>query len=217
MPQTLLLVDDDVNLITPLQIHLESQGYIVATAQNPIIGLKEMDQCQPDIILVDWEMPEMSGIEFVKLIKKNILHRSRYIIMLTARTGTESIVQALDAGADDYLIKPFQMDELMARVRSGLRIRSLEKQITDETKRFTVLEMALSVADKVGNPIAAAKLHQQMLMDNSDLTTFTQVLDSLKTLGLLLDEALQLINQYQAIKIPRSIPAPGGKTMIAPE
>jgi DNA-binding response OmpR family regulator len=217
MPQTLLLVDDDANFIAPLKMYLESQGYVVVSVQNPIIGLKEMEQCQPDIILVDWEMPEMSGIEFVKLVKSNILHRSRYIIMLTGRTGTDNIVQALDAGADDYLIKPFQIAELTARVRSGLRIRSLEEQITKETKRLTVLEMALSVADKVGNPIAAAKLHQQLLMENSNLTKFTQVIDSLQTLGLLLDEALQLINQYQAIKIPRSIPAPGGKTMIAPE
>lgn len=217
MPHTLLIIDDDANFITPLQMHLESQGYVVVSAQNPITGWKEMERCQPDIMLVDWELPDMSGIEFIKLLKEDSAHRMRYIIMITGRSGTENIVQGLDAGADDYLIKPFQMEELLARVRSGLRVRSLEKRIAEEAKRLTVLEMALSVADKIGNPIAAAKLYQQMLMENSNLTGFTDVIESLKSLGSLLDEALQLINQYQAVKTPRSIPAPGGRTMIAPE
>jgi DNA-binding response OmpR family regulator len=217
MPDTLLLIDDDADFITTLQMGLELQGYIVISSQNPITGWKEMERCQPGIILIDWEMPEMSGIEFTKLAKEDPAHRNRYIIMLTGRTGTESVVQGLDAGADDYLIKPFHMEELFARIRSGLRFRALEERIAEETKRTTVLEMALSVADKIGNPIAAAKLYQQILMENPNLSKSHDVLDSLNSLGELLSEALQLIDQFQSIKTPRSIPAPGGKTMIAPE
>jgi sigma-B regulation protein RsbU (phosphoserine phosphatase) len=217
MPHTILIIDDDPNFTPMLQMSLEAEGYTVVSARNPIIGWEEMERSKPDILLVDWVMPEMDGIEFIKLLKDNAEHRTRYIIMITGRGGTENIVAALDAGADDYLIKPFQIEELMARVRSGLRIRSLEQRIVDEAKRLTVFEMALSVADKVGNPVAAAKLYQQMLLENSQLTPFTDILDSLKSLGSLLDEALNLINQYQTIKTPRSIPAPGGKTMIAPE
>jgi DNA-binding response OmpR family regulator len=217
MPNTLLLIDDDPNFITTLQIGLELQGYIVISSQNPITGWKEMERHQPGIILIDWEMPEMSGLEFAKLAKEDPVHRSRYIIMLTGKAGTENIVQGLDAGADDYLSKPFQMEELLARIRSGLRFRALEERIAEETKRLTVLEMALSVADKIGNPIAAAKLYQQILLDNPRLSKSKDVLTSLNSLGELLNEALQLIDQFQSIKTPRSIPAPGGKTMIAPE
>ena len=137
--------------------------------------------------------------------------------MLTGRTGTENVVQGLDAGADDYLIKPFPMEELLARIRSGLRFRALEERIAEEAKRLTVLEMALSVADKIGNPIAAAKLYQQILLENPSLSKSNDVIDSLNSLGELLNEALKLIDQFQSIKTPRSIPAPGGKTMIAPE
>jgi len=82
---------------------------------------------------------------------------------------------------------------------------------------LTVLEMALSVADKIGNPIAAAKLYQQILSENPSLLKSDDVIASLNSLGDLLSEALQLIEQFQSIKIPRSIPAPGGKTMIATE
>ena len=217
MPDTLLLIDDDGDFITTLQIGLELQGYVVITSQNPITGWKEMERFQPGIILIDWEMPGMSGIEFAKLVKEDPEHRNRYIIMLTGRTGTENVVQGLDAGADDYLIKPFHMEELFARIRSGLRFRALEERIAEEAKRLTVLEMALSVADKIGNPIAAAKLYQQILLENPSLSKSNDVIDSLNSLGELLNEALKLIDQFQSIKTPRSIPAPGGKTMIAPE
>jgi DNA-binding response OmpR family regulator len=217
MAETLLLIDDDADFITTLQMGLELQGYVVISSQNPITGWKEMERCQPGIILIDWEMPGMSGIEFAKLTKEDPAHRNRYIIMLTGRTGTENVVQGLDAGADDYLIKPFHMEELLARIRSGLRFRALEEHIAEEAKRLTVLEMALSVADKIGNPIAAAKLYQQMLMENPNPPNSTDVVESLKSIGILLDESLQLIHKFQSIKTPRSIPAPGGKTMIAPE
>jgi DNA-binding response OmpR family regulator len=217
MSDTLLCIDDDADFISTLQLSLELQGYVVVTTQNPITGWKEMERCQPDILLIDWEMPGMSGIEFVKMMKEDSAHRDRYIIMVTGRTGTESVVEGLDAGADDYLIKPFHIEELLARIRTGIRFRELKQRIAEEAKRLTVLEMALSIADKIGNPIAAAKLFQQMLVENPVLSKSKDAIESLNTLGDLLSEALILIDQYQSIKTPRSIPAPGGKTMIAPE
>jgi phosphoserine phosphatase RsbU/P len=217
MQNTILIIDDNAEFVSLLQMQLEEEGYKVASALNPILGWKEMELSQPDIILVDWEMSEMSGIELIKLIKADPVHRSRYIIMITGHSGTKNIVQGLDAGADDYLIKLFEFDELLARIRSGLRIRSLEERISEETRRLTMLEMALSVADKIGNPIAAAKLYQQLLMGNTGVTKFAEVLAALKTIGNLLDEALDLINKFQSIKTPQSVPAVNGETMITPE
>lgn len=217
MTAKILLIDDDTEFTSTLQMSLEMQGYAVSSKQNPIEGWKEMEHSQPDILLIDWEMPGMSGIEFVKMIKENDIHRNRYCIMVTGRTGTENVVEGLDSGADDYLIKPFHIEELLARIRTGLRFRELEQQIADEAKLLTVLEMALSIADKVGNPIAAAKLYQQVLLENPKISKLKDVVESLNSLGELLSEALQLIDQYQSIKKPRSIPAPGGRTMIAPE
>lgn len=217
MPNTILIIDDNAEFVSLLQMQLESEGYKAVTALNPITGWKEMERCQPDIILVDWEMPEMNGLELVRLIKADAVHRSRYIIMITGHSGSKNVVQGLDAGADDYLIKLFEFDELSARIRSGLRIRSLEERISEETRRLTVLEMALAVADKIGNPIAAAKLYQQLLMGKTDATWHGDTLESLKTIGTLLDEALDLIGKFQAIKKPQSVPAAGGGTIISPD
>jgi sigma-B regulation protein RsbU (phosphoserine phosphatase) len=217
MPGSLLLIDDDPDLVTTLQLRLQEEGYTVAAAQNSVAGWKEMERTNPDVILVDWEMPEMSGIELIKLIKADPVHRARYIVMITGRSGTDSIVRGLDSGADDFLNKPFEIQELLARIRSGMRICELERRIAEETKKLTVLEMALSVADKIGNPIAAARLHQQILEDHPDLAHAGEILESLRSIGSLLNEALEIINQFQVLKNPHSIPAPGGRTMIAPD
>ncbi len=217
MSDTLLLIDDDVNFVTTLEMGLKMRGYNVVTSNDSKKGWGQMEKSQPGIILVDWEMPGMSGIEFSRLVKSDPAHRSRYIILLTGRSGTENIVQGLDAGADDYLVKPFNIEELFARIRSGLRFRALEERIAEETKRTTVLEMALSVADKIGNPIAAAKLYVQLLRDNPKISKSDDASGTMNSLEELLNEALRLIDQFQSIKTPQSIPAPGGKTMIAPD
>jgi len=217
MPNTILIIDDNAAFVSSLQMHLETEGYDVVYALNPIKGWKEMERCQPDIILVDWEMPEMSGIEFIKIAKADVAHRSRYTIMITGRTETKSIVQGLDAGADDYYNKFSEVEELSARIRSGFRIRALENRISEESRRVTVMEMALSVADKIGNPITAAKIYQQILIKNVDVGKLDEVLDSVKTIGTLLDESLNLIVKFQSIKNPQSIPSVDGQTMINPE
>ena len=217
MPNTILIIDDNAEFTSTLQIQLEMEGYIVASALNSIEGWKEMERCKPDIILIDWEMSEMSGIDLIKIIKADPVHRSRYIIMVTGYTGTKNIVQGLDAGADDYLVKHFETDELLARIRSGLRIRSLEERISDETRRSTMLEMALSFADTIGNPIAAARIYHQLLMQNTDISKHPEVLDSLKTIGDLLDEAMSLINKFHLIKSEQSPASSDSESRVLPE
>lgn len=215
--RTILVIDDDSNFLNPLKMSLEEEGYNVITAENPKSGWESMEKHEPDILLVDWELPEMKGTQFIKLLRENKDHNARYVIMVTGHSTTDYIVQGLDAGADDYLIKPFAIQELMARIRVGIRIRELEKKIKEEIKKLTVLEMALSVADKIGNPISAAKLHLQLLMEQETVKKSPELVESLTSLFSMLEEALELISKYQKIKEPHSVPAPGGKTMIAPE
>ncbi len=217
MSTKILIIDDDENFVLTLQMEFELDGYTVETATRPSLGLEKLKQFNPDIILLDWEMLEINGIELVKQIKADIKYRTCYVIMITGRTGTKNIVLALDAGADDFLHKPFEIAELKARIRSGLRIRELEKQIASDTKSSTVLEMALTVADKIGNPLVAAKLYQRTLIQNPAIKNSKELNEAVITLGTLLDEGLELLNKYQLLKTPRSIQAAGNKKMIAPE
>ena len=203
MTDTLLLIDDDINFLTVIQMQLEDYGYKVVTARNSKIGWKVLEQSQPDIILVDWVMPDISGVELVKLIRSDNAHRDRYIIMVTGRSETKDTVEGLDAGADDYIIKPFQIEELLARIRCGIRIRSLEKRIAEETKQLTIFDMTLSVADKIGNPIAGAKLYQQLLEEKLKSKSDPDILESIKSLGQLLNEALELMDKLKSIKTPQ--------------
>ena len=95
-----------------------------------------------------------------------------------------------------------------------MRIRELEERISNETKKLTVYELALSVADKVGNPIAVAKLQNELLAENPAVKSNAEIMESITVIGKMLEEALELIRKVQLLKSPRSIPAPGGKTMI---
>ena len=215
MSNSILIIDDNAEFTSSLHIQLETEGFKVASALNPITGWKEMERFQPDIILLDWELAEMNGLDLLKLIKADPAHRRRYVIMVTGYTGTKNIVEGLNAGADDYIEKKFDNDELLARIRSGLRIRSLEERISEETRRSTALEMALSFADKIGNPIAAARIYQQLVMRQTDFTNLDEVKNSVKTIGELLDEAIDLINKFHSMTQDRSISVPDAEPTAA--
>jgi DNA-binding response OmpR family regulator len=214
MANSILIIDDEPDMIAPMTILLQSENYHVIAVSSAKKGLQQVQRSAPDLVLVDWQMPEMSGIDFVRTIRRDPACMDCYIIMVSARNATNDIVCGLDAGANDYLSKPYQSAELLARVRSGLRIRLLEKQISEEVKKHTVLEMALSVADKIGNPIAAAKMYAENLKNNPFIQTHPDLRRNMEELYGLLEEALQLMRRYQQISTPRSIDAPGGKTKI---
>jgi DNA-binding response OmpR family regulator len=212
--KNICIVDDDAEIVRILTTLLESDGYTVSSADNAFTGWKLIQQKHPAVLLVDWQMPEMSGIELIKRVKTDAVLRNIYVIMISGKSETDDIVQGLDSGADEYLPKPFKLEELSARIRSGVRIRELERRISEETKKLTVYELALSVADKIGNPIAVAKLQNELLAENPFAKSNPEIMESITTIGKMLEEALELIRKVQSLKSPRSIPAPGGKTMI---
>lgn len=212
--RNICIVDDDEEIVRILTTLLEGEGYTVSSAYDAVNGWNIIQQKMPSILLIDWQMPEMSGIELIKRVKSDAALSNMYVIMISGKSDTDDIVHGLDAGADEYLPKPFKLDELSARIRSGVRIRELERRISEETKKLTVYELALSVADKIGNPLAAAKFQNELLAENQIAKSNPEIVESITAIGKMLEEALDLIKKVQSIKSPRSIPAPGGKTMI---
>ncbi len=116
-----LLVEDEAAIREMLQFSLERAGFELVLSNEVNAAKKCIQQQIPDIILLDWMLPGISGIEFAKLLRKTENTSQIPIIMITARTEEDDIILALDAGADDYITKPFSTKELVARIKSVLR------------------------------------------------------------------------------------------------
>ncbi|MGV3525358.1 MAG: response regulator transcription factor [Candidatus Sericytochromatia bacterium] len=118
MTQTILVIEDDPDLSLLLQLELKAEGYNVKMAQDGMQGLIDARQLQPDLIILDRSLPRMDGLEVCRRIRQT---SSLPILMLTSFDQINQRVEGLDAGANDYLTKPFHIDELMARIRAQLR------------------------------------------------------------------------------------------------
>lgn len=132
-----LVVEDDPAY---RQLHAEllrSSGYLIETAEDGQAGLEKVLASRPDVVLTDWVMPKMDGVTLCRLIKGNEELRSTYVIILSTRGETVAKVTGLDFGADEYLVKPVDPNELLARVRSGLRLR---RALTELAAKNELLE-----------------------------------------------------------------------------
>ena len=131
-----LIAEDERITRRKLQRELQSWGFDVATVEN---GAEAWELCQErsfDLVVSDWEMPKMNGPELVRQIRASTNESYTYVILLTARSQTEDIVEGMDAGADDFVSKPFDRHELRARVRAGERILQLERRLALHNQRM---------------------------------------------------------------------------------
>jgi putative two-component system response regulator len=140
MPATILVVDDEPANRELMEALLEPQGYTVLTAENGQEALDLFAKHQPDLLLLDVMMPKMDGVEVCRLIKKNPETRLTPVVLVTALSALDDRVRGLEAGADDFLGKPVERTELMARVRALLNL----KAHTDELERAESVLFALA-------------------------------------------------------------------------
>lgn len=132
---TVLIIDDDQNILDLLELSLR-RDYIVYTESNGIAGLKSAFDNLPSIIICDWKMPGMDGMEICRRLKENPNTVTSYFILLTAHGDVDDRVLALDTGADDFIQKPPNIKELRARLRSGLRIRHLSQALQKKQREM---------------------------------------------------------------------------------
>jgi len=119
--QLVLIVEDEAALATMLRYNLEKQGFRVDEAADGQEALIRISEAPPDLVLLDWMLPVMSGIEVCRQIRRRADTRDLPVIMVTARTDDQDAVRGLNTGADDYITKPFNMEALLARMRALLR------------------------------------------------------------------------------------------------
>lgn len=121
MTPHVLVVEDEDSLATLLQYNLQKEGYEVSLAGDGEEALLMVDERLPDLIVLDWMLPKVSGIEVCRRLRQRNETRNVPVVMLTARGEESDRVRGLDTGADDYVVKPFSMTELGARLRAVLR------------------------------------------------------------------------------------------------
>ncbi|MFH1777959.1 MAG: response regulator [Candidatus Omnitrophota bacterium] len=119
--EQILIVDDDPDIRDVLKIVLEGEGYEVVEAADGVEALEKVHMHTPDLVVLDYKMPKMDGHEVCKILKRDILLVHLPIIMLTGKGETQDKVRGIDAGADDYIVKPFEPTELVARIKMILR------------------------------------------------------------------------------------------------
>ena len=136
----ILLVEDDRNIASMIQTVLDTNGYQVLTAQRCQQGILMLTSHVPDLVLLDLGLPDMDGIEFIRIARRG---STIPIIVLSARTEEQDKVTALDLGANDYITKPFGTAELLARVRASLRINRMNLQATMPGSVFTLEDLVI--------------------------------------------------------------------------
>lgn len=144
----ILLVDDDRAVLLILKMLLDNSGHTVAVARNGVEALSMVKDFMPQVILTDWVMPEMDGIEFCKTLRRNPAWRNIYVFMMTSQESTDRLVEAFEAGANDYLTKPINPKVLGARLGAGQRVVQLQEDLEYERHQLQKLSTELVASNK---------------------------------------------------------------------
>ncbi len=117
----ILVIEDETDIRDLIALHLGREGHEVSSCSDGREGLQALKNESFDLVIVDWMLPEKSGLEVIREIRKNLSHEKLGILMVTAKGANSDLILGLESGADDYLIKPFELSVLMARARAILR------------------------------------------------------------------------------------------------
>lgn len=167
---TLLFIEDDEAIRTALRLVLEDEGYEVAEAGDGETGITMFGQLDPDLVLLDLRLPDISGFEVCRAIRRTSITP---VIMVTAQTDTSDLVNGFDAGADDYVTKPVVPKELAARIRAALRRTQLVETSPSSGKSLSKIgdveiDRNLGIVKKSGIEISLTKTEFRLLVEFAD-------------------------------------------------
>lgn len=148
-----LVVEDDPFFQRVLQKRLTVDGYQVQAASDGREGMKSIVSFEPDLVISDWMMPEVDGLELCQSVKTGLGENAPYFILLTAKGEISDRLLGLETGADDYLVKPCDQGELMARVRAGLRIVLLSQELRRTVAELRAANAELEAVNRPGRTI----------------------------------------------------------------
>ena len=160
----ILLVDDDRATLLLIKSMLEKTGHSVSTASNGVEALAMINKFVPQVIITDWLMPEMGGIEFCKALRQNSAWRNIYVFIMTAQDGTDKLVEAFEAGANDYMTKPISPKALIARLRAGQRVVQLQDEMEFDRQQLRKFADELAAFN---HRLRKSDVSMRAILDNS--------------------------------------------------
>jgi len=200
----ILVIDDLPENVFMLQDRLEHEGYEVLTAYDGFSGMEKAKTDLPDLILLDIMMPDITGLEVCKILVNDPLTKDIPIILVTAKSGAEDTKEGLEAGAFDYIKKPFNKIDLLARVKSALKLSEAHKIVLESEKRDTFLATVVTANHKIKQPLtllslSSAALKREVLKDEISKEA---VLKRINYIDVAIKEINDVLNQLNSIKEP---------------
>jgi len=200
----ILVIDDLPENVFMLQDRLEHEGFEVLTAYDGYTGIDKAKNDQPDLILLDIMMPDITGLEVCKILVNDPVTKDIPIILVTAKSGAEDTREGLEAGAFDYIKKPFNRVELLARVQSALKLSEAHKLLLASEKRGTYIATVVTANHKIKQPLTLLSLSSAAIKRelNKDDISKEGILKRVKYIDLAVKEITDVLNQLNAIKDP---------------
>ncbi len=200
----ILVIDDLPENVFILQDRLIQEGYEVITAYDGNGGIEKAYSTLPDLILLDVMMPDISGFEVCKILVNDERTKHIPIILVTARAGAEDTKEGLEAGAFDYIKKPFNRVELMARVKSALKLSEANKQLLEIEKRTTYVATIVTANHKIKQPLTLLSLSSAALKKEleKDEISRESILNRIKYIDAAIKDITDVLNKLNSITNP---------------
>jgi len=200
----ILVIDDLPENVFLLQDRLEHAGFLVITAYDGKSGIEKAIKELPDLILLDVMMPDITGIEVCKTLVSNEATQGIPIILVTAKSDAEDTKEGLEAGAFDYIKKPFNRVELLARVHSALKLSDANKLLLDAEKKNTFVATVVTANHKIIQPLTLLSLSSAALKRelSKEVISKEAILNRINYIDIAIKEINDVLNQLNAIKDP---------------
>jgi DNA-binding response OmpR family regulator len=200
----ILVIDDLPENVFMLQDRLEHEGYEVITAYDGLTGIEKTRNELPDLILLDVMMPGITGFEVCKTLANDIKTKNIPIILVTAKIGAEDTKEGLEAGAFDYIKKPFNKIELLARVNSALKLSEAQKMLIKAEKQSVFSATVVTANHKIKQPLtlmnlSAAAIKRELAKEEISKEAITKRLNYIE---LAIKEINDVLNNMNTIKEP---------------
>lgn len=200
----ILVIDDLPENVFMLQDRLEHEGYEVITAYDGYSGIEKAKNQLPDLVLLDVMMPEITGFEVCQILVKDPVTKDIPIILVTAKSGAEDTKEGLEAGAFDYIKKPFNRIELLARVNSALKLAEAHKLLLESEKRETYIATVVTANHKIKQPLTLLSLSSAAMKREltKDEISKEAILKRVNYIDVAIKEINDVLNQLNSIKDP---------------